>query len=49
MAQYLATVRPMHEQFVAPSRRHCDMIVPIGLNAVALDLVVSRLRFAIGH
>ncbi|KAG5180460.1 P-loop containing nucleoside triphosphate hydrolase protein [Tribonema minus] len=47
--QYLATVRPMHEQYVEPSRRHCDMIVPIGLNAVALDLVVSRLRFAIGH
>mmetsp|Transcript_10223 Transcript_10223/g.14494 ORF Transcript_10223/g.14494 Transcript_10223/m.14494 type:complete len:293 (-) Transcript_10223:32-910(-) len=45
--QYLETVQPMHEQYVEPSRRYSDMIVPIGLNAVALDLVVSRLKLVI--
>lgn len=42
--QYISTVRPMHLQFVEPSKRNADIIVPVGLNSVALDLVVSRLR-----
>ncbi|CAN0120586.1 unnamed protein product, partial [Phaeothamnion confervicola] len=46
--QYLSTVRPMHEQFVEPAKQHCDIIVPVGVNSVVLDMVVSRLRFAIG-
>ena len=49
LQQYLLTVRPAHEQFVEPAKRHCDLIVPEGANDVALDMVVSRLRFAIGH
>lgn len=44
IAQYLETVRPMHHQFVEPSKRNADIIIPVGLNSVALDLVVSRLR-----
>ena len=43
-AQYLKTVKPMHELFVEPSKKEADMIVPHGgENLVALDLIVSRL------
>lgn len=42
--QYITTVRPMHMQFVEPSKRNADIIVPVGLNSVALDLVVSKLK-----
>lgn len=42
--QYLTTVRPMHLDFVEPSRRYADIIIPEGgLNRVAMDMVVSRL------
>jgi uridine kinase len=45
IAQYEATVRPMHLEFVEPSKRHADLIVPEGgYNRVAVDLVVARLR-----
>lgn len=47
LQQYFKTVRPMHQEFVAPSRNRADIIVPIGLNSVALDLIVYRLRAAI--
>ena len=43
--QYYETVRPMTQQFVEPSKRHADVIIPEGgRNAVALDLLVTRLR-----
>ena len=43
--QYLGTVRPMHLEFVEPSKRYADVIIPEGgLNQVALDMVVSRLQ-----
>ena len=43
--QYLGTVRPMHNEFVEPSKRYADVIVPKGgLNQVATDMIVSRLR-----
>lgn len=42
--QYIGTVRPMHLQYVEPSKRNADLIVPVGLNSVALDLVVSKLK-----
>jgi uridine kinase len=42
--QYLETVRPMHQEFVEPSKRYADVIIPRGgMNQVALDMVVSRL------
>jgi uridine kinase len=42
--QYLTTVRPMHLEFVEPSKRYADIIIPEGgLNAVALDMVIARI------
>ena len=44
ISQYLLTVRPMHLQYVQPSKKNADIIVPQGLNSVALDLVISKLK-----
>ena len=45
ISQYLTTVKPMHEQFVEPSKRRADVIVPEGgHNLVALDMVIQRVR-----
>jgi uridine kinase len=45
IAQWEATVRPMHLEFVEPSKRFADLVVPEGgYNRVAVDLVVDRLR-----
>ncbi len=42
--QYLTTVRPMHLEFVEPSKRYADVIIPQGgFNAAALDMVVARI------
>ena len=43
--QYLETVRPMHQQFVEPSKRYADLIIPEGgYNQVAVDLLVNQIR-----
>ena len=43
--QYLSTVRPMHLEFVEPSKRYADIIIPRGgMNAVAIDMVVARVE-----
>jgi uridine kinase len=43
--QYLATVRPMHLEFVEPSKRYADVIIPEGgFNAAAMDMVVARIE-----
>jgi len=43
--QYLETVRPMHLEFVEPSKRWADVIIPEGgFNTVALDFLISRIR-----
>ena len=43
--QYLNTVKPMHEQFVEPSKRNADIIIPEGgHNQVALEMVIERVR-----
>jgi uridine kinase len=43
--QYLTTVRPMHMEFVEPSKRYADVIIPEGgFNVVALDMVVARVQ-----
>jgi uridine kinase len=43
--QYLNTVRPMHLDFVEPSKRYADVIIPEGgRNTVAVDMVVARLE-----
>ena len=43
--QYLATVRPSHEQFIEPSKRHADVIFPQGgMNEPALEVLLARVR-----
>lgn len=43
--QYIKTVQPMHLQFVEPSKRYADVIVPRGgHNAVAISMIVARIR-----
>jgi uridine kinase len=43
--QYLETVRPMHLEFVEPSKRYADVIIPEGgLNRVAMDMVIARIE-----
>ena len=43
--QYLTTVKPMHEQFVEPSKRSADIIVlEGGHNVVALDMIIQRVK-----
>lgn len=44
ISQYFATVKPMHEAFVEPSKRHADIIVPEGgMNSVALEMIAQRI------
>lgn len=48
--QYLTTVKPMHEQFVEPSKRNADIIIPEGgHNIVAFDMVVERVKAHINN
>jgi len=43
--QYLTTVRPMHQEFVEPSKRYADVIIPEGgFNEVAIELVAARIK-----
>ncbi len=43
--QYIATVRPMHTQFVEPSKRYADVIIPEGgHNIVSIDLISGKIR-----
>jgi uridine kinase len=43
--QYLTTVRPMHLEFVEPSKRYADVIIPGGgFNTVAIDIVVAKVQ-----
>ncbi|MFM9331177.1 uridine kinase [Paenibacillus mesotrionivorans] len=47
-AQYLNTVKPMHEAFIEPSKRYADLIVPEGgENEIAVTLLASRIRQSI--
>ncbi|PDW01196.1 uridine kinase [Candidatus Viridilinea mediisalina] len=48
--QYLKTVRIMHLEFVEPTKRYADLIIPEGgSNAIAIDLVVARIEAALNH
>lgn len=43
--QYISTVKPMHEQFVEPSKKHADIIVPHGgHNKIALNMIIERIN-----
>lgn len=45
VGQYLTTVKPMHEQFVEPSKRRADIIIPEGgENVVALEMLIQRVK-----
>ncbi len=48
--QYLGTVRPMHMEFVEPSKRYADVIIPEGgYNDVGIDLVIQKVRSLLPH
>lgn len=45
LQQYMTTVRPMHEQFVEPSKRYADVIVPRGgHNSVAIEMITAKIQ-----
>lgn len=49
LEQYMSTVRPMHEEFVEPSKRHADLIIPEGAeNLVAMEAIISRIEHLLG-
>lgn len=49
LRQYLATVRPMHLEFVEPTKRYADVIIPRGgYNEVAIEMIVAKLRQRLG-
>jgi uridine kinase len=45
IAQYLNTVRPMHLEFVEPSKRYADIILPVGgENRVGVEMILARVE-----
>jgi uridine kinase len=44
MDQYLGTVKPMHEQFIEPTKKRADVIIPEGLNRSAIDLLIKKIN-----
>jgi len=49
MHQYVATVKPMHLEFVEPSKRYADIIIPRGSeNSVGIDMVVVKIETLLG-
>ncbi|ELZ78770.1 uridine kinase [Haloferax volcanii] len=42
--QYLSTVKPMHEQFIEPTKKHADLIIPEGANSVAVTLLEEKVQ-----
>ena len=45
ISQYTNTVKPMHEQFVEPSKRYADVIIPEGgFNSVAVSMLIQSIR-----
>jgi uridine kinase len=49
LRQYLETVRPMHLEFVEPSKRWADIIIPEGgENRVALEMVIAHVEQLLG-
>jgi uridine kinase len=47
--RYIDTVKPMHEQFIEPTKRYADIIVPLGgENMVAINILASTIRQKLG-
>ncbi len=42
ITQYMDTVRPMHKQFIEPTKRHADVILPHGANGPAVDMITTK-------
>ncbi|MGQ3051897.1 MAG: uridine kinase [Roseateles sp.] len=42
--QYLDTVRPMHKQFIEPTKRNADVILPHGANGAAVDIITTKVK-----
>ena len=42
--QYLSTVKPMHEQFIEPTKKAADLVIPEGANSVAMNLLEEKLQ-----
>jgi len=50
IAQYFATVRPMHREFVEPSKRHADIIIPERANTeIGIDFICTKIREEVGR
>ena len=48
--QYTTTVKPMHEEFVEPSKKHADVIIPEGgFNSVAVGMLIENIRSLISQ
>jgi len=48
-SQYLETVRPMHKQFIEPTKRHADVILPHGANGPAVDVITAKVASVIAR
>ena len=50
LEQYQATVKPMHEKYVEPTKKYADVVVPIGgKNPVALDMIIGHIQRHLGE
>jgi uridine kinase len=47
VAQYMETVRPMHKQFIEPTKRNADVILPHGANGPAVDIITTKVASVI--
>ena len=47
--QYLETVRPMHKQFIEPTKRHADVILPHGANGPAVDIITTKVKTLVSN
>jgi uridine kinase len=48
ISQYMETVRPMHKQFIEPTKRYADVILPHGANKPAVDVITTKVASLIG-
>jgi uridine kinase len=47
VTQYMETVRPMHKQFIEPTKRNADVILPHGANEPAVDIITTKVASVI--
>ena len=40
--EYLETVRPLHKQYIEPTKHHADVILPHGANGPAADMITTK-------